>query len=130
MKIELTTSEVKETLLVGLAVTWGAILLVPGDSFSSSSRVDALSLYAPDTIWGIALLAVNIPMLFINRYKHRRFRRFAHAFNWTFWLAITCLAIYRSAPNGISTTDILLVLPFFTIALLHGIIYAGLEKKV
>lgn len=130
MKIEWTTSEVKETLLVTQAIVWGAILLFPGDSFSSRSRVDLLSMYAPDTVWGILLLAVNLPMLFINRYRWKRFRRFVHAFNWTFWLGITCLAVYRSAANGLDATDILVAMPFFTIALLHGVFYAGLEKTV
>lgn len=130
MKVEWTTSELKETLLVVQAVVWGAILLIPGNSFASPSRVDLLSEYAPDTFWGVALVAANLPLLFLNRYKHRRYRKFCHAFNWTFWLAITCIALYRSGFNGFQPTDFLLVMPFFTIAILHGVIYAGLWRKI
>lgn len=129
MKVAWTTSELKETLLIVQAIAWGVILLFPGNTFAVPSRVDVLSTYAPDTVWGAVLIAINLPMMWLNRYKHHRYRRFVHAFNWTFWLAITCLALYRSSNNGLDAADFLLVIPFLTMALLHGIIYAGLENQ-
>lgn len=130
MKIEWTTSELKEALLVWLALIWGMVLLFPGDSFSSPSRVNLMSHYAPDTVWGVLLISVSIPMLVVNKTRFYRFRRFAHIFYWIFWLGITCLAVYSSSADGIQPTDLLICLPFLAIALLHAVIYAGLERNI
>lgn len=130
MKIEWTTSELKETLLIIQAMLWGSILLLPGDLFAIPSRIDLMSKYAPDYVWGTLLLLICTPALFVNRYRHRLYRRVVHAFLWTFWLGIAALSIYRSltSPNGFSIPVLLITIPFVTIAFMHGIIYAGLEK--
>lgn len=127
MKFQFTTSEVKESLLVIMALIWGAILLLPGDSFSSPSRVDALSYYAPDTLWGVLLWIFCGPFLLINRLRWRRYRKAVHIFLWIFWLGISFIALYRSAANGYHAVDFLIILPFLSIALMHAVIYTGLS---
>ncbi len=130
MKIEWTTSELKETILVLLAVLWGTILLLPGNTFSEPSEMDFMSHYAPDHVWGISLILVCGPLLFVNRYKHPKYRSFVHAYLWIFWLGISALAVYRSRYDGLTPTDFLLVIPFLTLALLHAVIYVGLGRRL
>lgn len=126
-----TTSEIKETLLVLQAVIWASILLLPGNVFASQSRIDFMSKYAPDHIWGALLIVVCGPFLFLNRYRFRLYRKVVHAFLWTFWLGICALSLWRSISySGARPTDLLIVLPFLTIALLHAINYAGLDKEI
>lgn len=130
MKVEWTTSELKETLLIVSALLWAIILLFPGDTFSIPSRVDLMSHYAPDHVWGILILIVCGPFFFINRYKHLRYRSFVHAFLWILWIGIMALAIYRSSVNGIQPTDLLIAIPFATLGLMHAIIYVGLGRSL
>lgn len=130
MKIELmTTSEIIENLLVAQGIVWGAILLSPGNTFANPSRVDFMSKYAPDTAWGIIMLLACLPFFFVNKYRYTVYRKFVHIFLWTFWLGIAFIAGYRSSINGLNATDFLIIIPFLVTALLHGIIYAGLERQ-
>lgn len=128
MKQTWTSSELRETILVVQALIWGSILLLPGDTFSVSSRIDFLSQYAPDHVWGALLLFCCFPFLLFNRYRYRAYRKFVHVFLWVFWLGIAAIAIWRSSYNGFAPTDFLIVIPFITIAFQHGVIYSGLEK--
>lgn len=130
MKIAWTTSEMKEKVLTIYALVWAVILLLPGNSFANPSRIDVLSVYAPDTVWGILLLFVTFPMFRRDVAAHGRYRKFAHAFYWVFWSGIFLLAVFRSAANGFHSTDLLISLPFLAIAILHAVIYAGLGRKL
>jgi len=129
MNPKFTTSELTESLLMFQSILWGLLLLLPGDTFSSPSRVDIMSKYAQDHVWGMCIVLIVGPFLFLNRYRHTTYRKIVHIFLWTFWLGIGCLVIYRSSINGVSPIDFLLVIPFWTIALTHGIIYVGLGNK-
>lgn len=130
MRVKWTTSEIKETLLVLQAVIWASLLLLPGDLFALPSRIDIMSKYAPDHVWGSILLVVCLPFLFINRYKYRNYRKLVHVFLWTFWSGIFCLGIYRVlSSRSFRPTDLIVLLPFLTIALLHAVNYAGLDKE-
>lgn len=129
MEIRRTTSELIELVLIGISVIWGAILLLPGNTFAPANRMDILAQYAPDWIWGTALLCFSLPFFFLDRTKYRRYFSTVHAFCWVFWLAISFLAIYRSSINGLTPIDFLLILPFLAIALIHAILYVSLERK-
>lgn len=130
MKVAWTTSELKETILVMSALVWAFILVLPGDTFSSPSRVDFMSRYAPDHVWGISLFLICFPLMVVNRYKYPKYRSFVHASLWIFWLGITTLVMYRSSANGIDPTDLLIAIPFITLALMHAVIYIGLGRRL
>lgn len=128
MKVEWTTSELKEMVLVIFAFVWGAILLFPGNTFADQSRIDLLSLYASDSVWSMILMLVSLPMLKPDKSKMLKYRKFAHSFYWIFWFGIATLAFYRSVQNGFQPADYLITSPFITLALMHAIIYIGLSR--
>jgi hypothetical protein len=130
MRARWKTSELIEFVLISIAVLWGAILLLPGNSFAPANRIDLLAEYAPDWIWGIALLIFSLPFFFLDRIKYSKYFSAARVFYWIFWLSITLLATYRSADNGLSPVDCLLILPFLAIALIHAILYVSLEHRL
>lgn len=132
MKLKWTTSELSETLLLIQAVAWGIILLFPGDTFAVPNQVSFMSKYAPDTVWGAILLLFSVPLFIFRGYGYRRLRKLGHASLWTFWLGIVALTLYRTitSPNGLTPPSFLIIIPFLTIAFLHGIIYAGLEREI
>jgi hypothetical protein len=129
-RVSWTTSELKESLLIVLALFWGLVLILPGNTFFPQNRVDYLGLYAEDWVWGSVLLVFSFPLLVVNRYKNRFLRRLAHAFYWVFWNGIALIIVLRSMSNGLNEVDFLLCSPFVTIAFMHGIIYAGLWRQV
>lgn len=131
MKTGLTVAELIALLLIVQAAAFGIILILPGDLFARPNQVDLLSRYATDTVWGAVLLLIAVPMLAFRGFRHRRLHRAGHALLWTFWLGICLLAIYRSLTGavGLTPASFLIILPFFAIALIHGILYVSLGRE-
>lgn len=126
MKNRWTLSELKEIVLSLLAVLWGVVFLLPGDTLGTASRIDLMATYAGDVTWGILLVIGGLFLLFSPRTRHLHIRRWIHAFFWIFWAAITILVVVRSVANGFTTSDVLISSPFLTIALIHAAFYLRL----
>lgn len=131
MRISWTTSELKENVLTLLALLWGILLILPGNTFADPSGLsNSLGVYARDWVWGLLVLLVTVPFMLLPKNRHIGFRKFAHAFYWVFWSGIFFLAIFRSVvSNGLQSYDLLIPSVFLTIALLHAIFYVGLWRK-
>lgn len=124
MRYQWTLSEMKEIVLSFLALLWGVLFLLPGETLNQASRIDLMAHYAGDNTWGILLVAVSLFLLFSPRSVYLLFRRIAHGFLFLFWLAIFCLVFYRTIENGLQVTDIHVTSVYVTIAFIHAAFYA------
>lgn len=125
MKVVWTVSQMHETVLTLLALTWGILLLLPGNTFAAPAGVSSLFLFAQDWVWGTLLVSVSLPFLFLNKYRHINIRRFVHAFYWVFWSGLTLLASMRVAANGVQALDLILPSLLISFALFHAVFYIG-----
>lgn len=126
MHAQWTLSELKETILALLALTWGIAFLIPGETLSRASRIDLLRFYAGDLTWAFLLIFFSIFLLFSPRHRLLWLRRSAHFFFWIFWIGISLIVIVRSFSNGFTANDALLCSPFIALAFLHAIFYMRL----
>lgn len=124
MRYRWTLSEMKEIILSFLALLWGVLFLLPGETLSQASRIDLMSLYAGDNTWGIFLVVSSLFLLFSPRSDHLLFRRIAHAFLFLFWLAMFCIVFFRLVEDGIKVTDIHVSSVYVAIAFIHAAFYA------
>jgi hypothetical protein len=118
----------KEAVLACLALLWGVLFILPGNSIGITSRFNLLSFYAEDWVWGILLCAGSLFILIFPRSKYLQIRRWIHFFFWAFWLGISILVLVRSSVNGLGITDILISSLPFTLAFLHATLYARLAQ--
>lgn len=125
-KIKWTSSELKELILGALAFLWGVLLLLPGNSLLPYGGYDLYRFYADDWLWGSYLVIAGLIILCTAMNGYIRLRKLIHASLWMFWLGIAFLVFIRTQTNGISATDILLVLPFVALAFLHAAVYTRL----
>lgn len=124
-----TISQLHETILTLLALLWGVLLVLPGNTFAAPSGIATLFLFAQDWVWGVLLIAVSLPFLFVNKYRHLTVRRLVHAFYWVFWSGLSFLAYVRVAANGIQALDLILPSLLITFALFHAVFYIGSWRR-
>lgn len=128
-KIRWTSSELKELILGMLAFLWGILLFFPENSLVPYGGSDLYRFYANDWLWGIYLATSGLIILLTVSNGYRRLRKFVHATLWMFWLGIATLVLVRTTASGLGATDILITLPFITIAFLHAAIYTRLAVQ-
>lgn len=124
-----TTSQLHEAILTILALLWGVLLILPGNTFASPTGLTTLFLFAQDWVWGVLLIAVSLPFLFVNKYRHLAIRRMVHAFYWVFWSGLSFLAYVRVAANGLEALDLILPSLLITLALFHAVFYISSWRK-
>ena len=131
MKFSWTTTDLQEGILSLLALFWGGVMVLPGNVFAQPTDLRPLSLYAQDWVWGSLLLLMSLLFVALNRYRYIIWRRFYHAFYWTFWSGIAFVAGIR-VMNATTITPALFLIPsaFLAIALIHAVIYIGLWRKL
>lgn len=121
-------SDLKENILALNGILWGVLLCLPGNSFASPSRVDLMSQYAQDWIWGVMFLLGGLITLVLPKHRIIGLRANVHALFWVVWLSIVGLIMSRSFTNGWQVVDFLITSPFVTLAFLHGAIYLRLRQ--
>lgn len=126
MKIKWTSSELKELILGALAFFWGVLLLFPGNAILPYGGQDLYRFYADDWLWGMYLIVCGLVIILTATNGFLKVRKAIHATLWMFWLGIAAIILFRTYKNGVSATDILILLPFVAIAFLHAAIYTRL----
>lgn len=130
MHVKWTSSELKELILGALAFLWGILLLIfPENSLAPYGTYTLHQFYEADWLWGLYLAACGLIILFSAAGGYRELRKIVHASLWMFWIGIGIVILIRTYPNGVSATDVLIILPFVAIAFLHAVIYTRLAVK-
>lgn len=95
------------------AISWGGLLLLPGDLFAETPVYSESGLYASDGYWGAFIIVFGLLLLFI---RIDFITLLSHAFIIVFWDFVAWLILTSS---GFSESILLLAIPFFTLSLLH-----------
>jgi hypothetical protein len=100
-----------EIALAILAITWGIILMLPGDLFEGIERYRFFRQFAPDTVWGVVMALCGVITL-IARPHWARLN--AHAVLCIVWLGMTVLSLASivSLP-ALLIASLLLAIAFF-----------------
>jgi hypothetical protein len=105
-----------EVATTSLALWWGLILILPFDTFSSSSSYKAMAGIASEPCWGLFMLAIGTAQLFgmiLNNYFIKRYSLLLATGIWVFISAMFGLSTFFSTASG----------TYFIIACLTGWLY-------
>lgn len=136
----MTISLWNERLLAGLAITWGIILMLPGDLFAGIERYRLMSRVFPDWLWGafyfmggatlyiLPLLPFpSLPYtLWLYKYIPREqlcgyisregFHKHTHWLLFSLWLGMTALSLLSVvSPPTLLITSLVFVISMFHI---------------
>jgi hypothetical protein len=79
-----------------LAASWALTLLGPGDTLASSPTYGRLASFAPDTVWGLAALALAVLPLVAWRGRHLLLGRMVMTAHVGFW-AFVAVGFWQQA---------------------------------
>lgn len=102
-----------EFFLALLAITWGIILMLPGDLFAGIARYQFASKVFPDWLWGLLYFFFGILLLFpIPSWLHKHL----HWVLFSLWLGMTVLSLLST----FSPPTLLIASLVFVIAMFHA----------
>ncbi len=110
--VSVSIHRVTEMCLGVLAIFWGVILVLPGDSFAGIERYELFGKYAPDTAWGVVMLICGtVTTIRMPRWAHKH----AHWVLFAVWLGMTVLSLLST----ITHPALLIASLTFAIAFIH-----------
>lgn len=79
--------KIRKAVKFVVAACWGLMLLLPGNAFDNETPYRALSVIAPDYIWGS--IAVTIALLYFVFYSSQEVKKVIIFLLMVFWLFVT-----------------------------------------